>query len=187
VTTMVADLPRLRTSRSSEVSTTRVKRVGHLVKLGQIASLSVSYVVEGERKAAFVPQVSFATLVRPGTVRLSPVAVPPHPSSRVRFERVEGALRLTCSNRHDHVDMVCTHTNRVQEPTPRSANLANGAIDALTLLRVKGTWLRLQFAPVAIAPAITSRKVWGLVSIVETVDRPAFVAVEPCAVATKGY
>src|SRR5882672_12370188 len=81
---------------------------GGLVKVRQIAALSIDYVVDCERQAALVPKVAFAAFVCPRAVLFLPVAILPHPSSRVYFECIERTLRLDCSNRHHNMHMVCS-------------------------------------------------------------------------------
>src|SRR6266571_2026838 len=81
--------------------------------------------------------------------------------------------------------MVCANVECLQEPATHITHLADGMIDALTLLGVKDNRLRLELALVAITPTITAWEVGRLVSIVETIDRPALVAVQPCSVTTE--
>src|SRR5882672_5515785 len=79
---------------------------GGLVKVRQIAALSIDDVVDCERQATLVPKVPFAAFVCPGAVLFLPVAILPHPSSRVCLECIDSTLRFLRSYRHDNVYMV---------------------------------------------------------------------------------
>ena len=54
------------------------------------------------------------------------------------------------------MDMVCANVECVQEPATHITHLADGMIDALTLLGVKDNRLRFELALVAITPTITA-------------------------------
>ena len=159
--------------------------MGPSVKLRQIAALSIDHIVDCQREAPFVPKASFAAFVRPGAVCFSPIAISSHPSSSIRLERVEGALGLDLPDRNDNMYVICSHVERMQEPTPMTTHLADSAINSLTLFNVECERLRLEPAPVEVAPSIASGEIWGLISIVEAVDRSALVTMQPRAIGTE--
>ena len=116
-----------------EVSTTRVSGWINSLKIRQLPSLSIDYVIDRESYASFIPESPLTALVRPRAMRLRPIPIAPHSSSRVCLERIEGALRLDCPDRDHCMHVVCTHVEGMQEPLSVHTYFADGEIDTLTL------------------------------------------------------
>jgi hypothetical protein len=79
-------------------------------------------------------------------------------------------LRFDRADRNHDVHVVSADIQRVQKPLAMDADLADCAVDALTLLGVERIRFRLECAGIELAPAITTRKVRRLVTIVKPID-----------------
>jgi hypothetical protein len=69
-------------------------------------------VVDGQRKAPFIPQIPLAAPVSPQTVWLLPIAISAHPSGQVCFEGIQGTIWLDWPDRGHSMDMVRPHIAR---------------------------------------------------------------------------
>jgi hypothetical protein len=75
------------------VSTIRVSGWdnGLLVKFRQLVALTIQNVVDRQRHAFLIPEVSFTSTISPRTVLMLPTIPLPHEPSRISFEGVECA------------------------------------------------------------------------------------------------
>ena len=108
-----------------------------LIKVWEIASLSVHHVINGEKQTLFVPEVPNVSFICPWAMRLRPKVVALQSSGCVGFESVESASGFNFSNGSHEMDMVCAHIDDVQVPVAMYANFSNGSINTLPLARIE--------------------------------------------------
>src|SRR5437773_394962 len=97
-----------------------------------------------------------AAFVGPGAVGFSPVAILSHLPRRVCLECVKGVLRFDSADRDHDVHMISADVQRVQKPPAMGTDLADRAIDTLTLLRVERIRVRLERTGIDLSSAITA-------------------------------
>src|SRR6267378_4202119 len=82
-----------------------------IIKVRQVISLSVQYIVDCSFNASFVPQPPLATFVCPRTESMRPKTILSQLPGRVRLKGIEyksGSL-VTC--RHNSMDVICAHVD----------------------------------------------------------------------------
>jgi hypothetical protein len=84
------------------------------------------------------------------------------------------------------MNMIGANVESAQKPAAIRTDITDRPIHALTLLDVECKRVRLEFAGIELAPAITRWEVRRFVSIVEPIDRAANVSMQPGPVATEG-
>ena len=102
-----------------------------LIKVWEIASLSVHHVINGEKQTLFVPEVPNASFICPWAMRLRPKVVALQSSGCVGFESVESASGFNPSNGSYEMDMVCAHIDDMQVPAAMQANFSNRMLNTL--------------------------------------------------------
>src|SRR5205823_2405867 len=102
-------------------------------KVRKFIALTKHYISNREFNAFFIPKIAVASFINPWSPSTRPATGLTHVSSTVRLKSVQSNSWFSISNRDHDMDMIRSHTERVQIPLSNLACFSNGCFNALTL------------------------------------------------------